>query len=63
MAPDGTRTVTRPDGTTITTVLGPDPRFGVQSPIVVEQTIRTPAGLVNTYRRELTVTPAPARKG
>ncbi|MBL0275016.1 MAG: fibronectin type III domain-containing protein [Anaeromyxobacter sp.] len=60
VAPDGTRTVTRPDGTTITTVLGPDPRFGVQSPIVVEQTIRTPAGLVNTYRRELTVTPAPA---
>lgn len=41
--PAGTRTSTRPDGTTVTTSTGPDPRFGMQSPVSTV-VIRTPAG-------------------
>ncbi len=53
-APDGTQiieqrltnattTTSMPDGTTITTLLGPDPRFGMQAP-VSSVTVGTPAG-------------------
>ena len=45
---DGSRLVTYPDGTVANPVEGPDPRFGMQAPIINSQTITTPAGLVLT---------------
>ena len=41
---DGTQTITQPDGMVITSTLGPDPRFGMQSPLVVNR-VRTLPGL------------------
>ena len=35
------------DGTVITREIGPDPRFGMMSPVVTSQTIVTPDGLTN----------------
>jgi YD repeat-containing protein len=43
--PDGTTTVTTPDGTVTTTTLGPDPRFGMLSPLTASYTVQTPGGL------------------
>jgi RHS repeat-associated protein len=42
----GTTTVTTADGTVTVTTLGPDPRFGMQSPISKASSITTPDGLV-----------------
>lgn len=42
---DGSRKVTYPDGTVVSTVEGPDPRFGMQAPIIKSMTITTPGGL------------------
>jgi YD repeat-containing protein len=54
--PDGERNVllesgggsalllTRPDGTTEETTLGPDPRFGMAAPVVTKRVVRTPGG-------------------
>jgi RHS repeat-associated protein len=53
---DGTRTTTSPDGTVATTKYGPDPRFGMQSPVVTSQTIRTPSGLTSTMTGSRTAT-------
>jgi RHS repeat-associated protein len=47
-APDGTTTVTSPDGTVTTTKYGPDPRFGMLSPLTLSYTQQTPSGL--TYQ-------------
>ncbi|MCL6613782.1 MAG: hypothetical protein K6U03_04055, partial [Firmicutes bacterium] len=47
---DGTTTIIHPDGTVTTTVYGPDPRFGMQAPIVAKMTVETPGGLV--YEQE-----------
>ncbi len=41
-------TTTSPDGTVTATVLSPDPRFGMQSPLLASLRITTPAGLVST---------------
>jgi RHS repeat-associated protein len=48
---DATGTITRtdPDGTTTTTRKYPDPQFGMQSPML-EEVVRTPAGLTRTLR-------------
>ena len=53
---DGTNVVTQPDGTVITTTLGPDPRFGMQAPFAALLTNVTPGGLVQT--RQTTKTAA-----
>ncbi|MGQ9779050.1 MAG: NHL domain-containing protein [Bacillota bacterium] len=45
---DGSRTTTYADGTQVKLVLGPDPRFGMQAPIVKEMTVKTPGGLTYT---------------
>ena len=49
---DGSRRITFPDGTTLSLVVGPDPRWGMQAPLQASQTIRTPGGL--TYTRTVT---------
>ena len=46
--PTGTSVVTDPNGTVTTTVLGPDPRFGMLAPIVASQTVKLPSGLTST---------------
>jgi RHS repeat-associated protein len=46
--PDGSTTVTTPDGTVTTTKYGPDPRFGMLSPLTVSSAVQTPGGL--TYQ-------------
>lgn len=45
---DGSRRITYPDGTVDTLVEGPDPRWGMQAPIVTSSTRTTPGGLVQT---------------
>ena len=58
---DGTSTITTPDGTTIDTVEGPDPRFGMQAPIAKSATVRTPSGLtysMTTDRRATLTDPS-----
>jgi RHS repeat-associated protein len=42
---DGTQTMTAPDGTVTTVLQGPDPRFGMQSPILKSFNTQTPGGL------------------
>jgi RHS repeat-associated protein len=44
------------DGTSVETVDGPDPRFGMQAPITTSATIKTPAGLSSTITRDEKVT-------
>ena len=39
---DGVTTVTRPDGTVATSEEGPDPRFGMQAPVLARMTITLP---------------------
>lgn len=67
-APDGTETltllgtngsakITAPDGSVTETLDGPDPRFGMQSPITTSGTVTT-GGLTATASSAATVTPA-----
>jgi RHS repeat-associated protein len=53
---DGERTITTADGTVMTLLQGPDPRFGMNSPIQRAKSIETPGGLVRTVTRERTAT-------
>ncbi len=53
---DGKSVVTKPDGTTITTVVGPDPRWGMQAPVATSTTVRVPSGLERTVERTLVAT-------
>jgi RHS repeat-associated protein len=58
---DGDEKVTTPDGTVVETSLGPDPRFGMQSPIVDQATIKTPGGrsaTIKTSRQATLANPA-----
>jgi RHS repeat-associated protein len=48
VAKDGTRTVTQPDGTTETTTMIGDPRFGFQAPIIGTEILTIPAELPGT---------------
>jgi RHS repeat-associated protein len=52
---DDSRTIIYPDGAREVQMLGPDPRFGTQAPIVTSDTLTTPAGLVNTVLATRTV--------
>ncbi len=45
---DGTSTLTQPDGTVIKSVQGPDPRFGMQAPILTSMVQSTPGGVTST---------------
>jgi RHS repeat-associated protein len=53
---DGSRQVTYPDGTVANQVNGPDPRFGMQAPIVQSQTLTTPGGRTQVMTRTQAVT-------
>jgi len=53
---DGTRTTSLSDSTATTLVVGPDPRFGMQTPIPSSLTITTPGGLSSTTTMERTAT-------
>ncbi len=54
---NGTTTRTQPDGTVITQKQGPDPRFGMLSPVTTELTITLPSGLTGTVRTQREATP------
>ncbi len=41
---DGKSTITHPDGTVVTMGYGPDPRFGMLSPVLETLTVETPGG-------------------
>jgi len=53
---DGTTTITAADGTTTTSVEGPDPRFGMQAPIEKTRTTRLPSGLAQQITRTRSAT-------
>ena len=53
---DGSQTFTGPDGTVIAIQLGPDPRFGMQSPILDSMEVLTPDGLNFSMNFERSVT-------
>jgi RHS repeat-associated protein len=58
---DGDEKVTTPDGTVVETSLGPDPRFGMQSPVVDQATLKTPGGrsmTIKTSRQATLANPA-----
>ncbi len=54
---DGSRSLRQPDGTGIRTETGPDPRWGMQAPLVTKQTITTPKGLSTTIERQRNIAP------
>jgi YD repeat-containing protein len=53
---DGSREVTFADGTVVTGVLGPDPRFHMQSPFFKSLSVTTPGGRVANLTMERTST-------
>ncbi len=53
---DGSTTTTYPDGTVGTSKFGPDPRFGLQAPVLEEMTLTLPSGLIKTITRSRTAT-------
>jgi RHS repeat-associated protein len=59
-APDGSRTVTYPDGTVATVVAGPDPRWGMRAPIVESLTVAVPGQAPVAWDVTRTVTLASA---
>ncbi len=52
----GNKTATYPDGMTVTNVVGPDPRWGMQAPVAASVVVRTPGGKIYTTTTERTVT-------
>ncbi len=53
---DGTRTARFADGTVTTVVQGPDPRFGMQAPVLSTFSIATPGGLSSTATTQRSAT-------
>ena len=53
--PDGTRTVTLKDGSQITTAIEPDPRFGMQAPMIKSASVTT-GGLTSSTTLSRTAT-------
>ncbi|MDG5815419.1 RHS repeat-associated core domain-containing protein [Chitinispirillales bacterium ANBcel5] len=45
---NGSKRIIAPDSTISFTRYGPDPRFGMQAPVITEQTVTTPSGLTYT---------------
>ncbi|RKG82245.1 hypothetical protein D7W79_03040 [Corallococcus exercitus] len=58
-SPNGTTVHTAPDGTVTTVVEVPEPRLGMQSPLVASRTVKLPSGLTSssTHQREVTLLP------
>ncbi|WP_223641673.1 RHS repeat-associated core domain-containing protein [Corallococcus sp. EGB] len=58
-SPNGTTVYTAPDGTVTTVVETPEPRLGMQSPLVASRTVKLPSGLTSTstHQREVTLLP------
>jgi RHS repeat-associated protein len=56
LAADGSDTTAYPDGSSDTLLLGPDPRWGMLSPITTSHTIRMPSGLAHTVTTSRTIT-------
>jgi len=58
LQPDGSRQITYPDGTKAKLTLAPDPRWGMQVPVVQKLEITTPQGRTSTFReqREVSLT-------
>jgi hypothetical protein len=54
---DGTNSQTSADGTTLTDVQTPDPRFSMQAPVIGSKVVQTPGGLKSTITttRQLTL--------
>jgi RHS repeat-associated protein len=52
---DGARTSVSPDGTAVTVLQGPDPRFGMQAPVDALRIIQTPSGLTKVTSIERSV--------
>lgn len=48
---DGSREITYPDGTMITVIPGPDPRWGMQAPLIKSITIKLPSGKSTTFEK------------
>jgi RHS repeat-associated protein len=57
---EGVQTATYADGTTVAVKEGPDPRFGMMSPVPESTVITTPGGLVNTIETSRLATLADA---
>jgi RHS repeat-associated protein len=53
---DGRQAFTRPEGTVVDLEYGPDPRWGMQSPIFKLMSIRTPGGLTKVITMDRSVT-------
>ena len=53
---NGSSVTTQSDGTTITQTHGPDPRFGMQAPVLESLTVKTPGSNSNTVTQSRTVT-------
>lgn len=51
---DGTSRITQPNGTVIEEAQGPDPRFGMQSPLLTSRTTTTPDGVSLAVGTEMT---------
>lgn len=45
--PDGSQTQTAPDGTVTELLMAPDPRWGMQAPLISQQSVRTPGNVEN----------------
>ncbi len=56
LAQNGNRTTTFPDGTTVSVVLGADPRWGMRAPVATSVVVTTPGGKVNTTTTTRAVT-------
>jgi RHS repeat-associated protein len=52
---DGSQTITYGDGTVENVVLGPDPRWGIQSPITASDTITTPGGVTSVTQEQRSI--------
>lgn len=52
---DGSTTVSYSDGTVVSTQHGPDPRFGMLSPVLESYTVEMSGGLINTMTQSRTV--------
>jgi YD repeat-containing protein len=51
-SPNGTSTIHFPDGTTAVQTLGPDPRWGMQAPLITQLLVTTPGGRTTTITAE-----------
>jgi RHS repeat-associated protein len=56
MGGDGRRITTLPDGTVQSLLLGPEPRFGMQSPLAAHIQVKTPYGLESNVTSARTIT-------